>query len=101
MQAAGAVRTPPRAGGPVLWLRANLFSSWVNAALTVLALWLVYQLATTVFGWAVLRATWEGQDGGDCTRHDAGACWPFVSAWFGQFLYGRYPDAERGRVNLT
>jgi general L-amino acid transport system permease protein len=102
MQAAGTARaSPPRAGGPLVWLRENLFSSWTNAALTLLALWLIYQVATTVLAWAVLDATWQGQDGSDCTRHDAGACWPFIGAWFGQFMYGRYPDAERWRVNLT
>ena len=99
--AAAAAPPPGAKGGPIGWLRANLFSSWSNAALTVLALWLIYQAAATVLGWAVLDATWQGQDGSDCTRHEGGACWPFVSAWFGQFMYGRYPDAERWRVNLT
>src|SRR5262245_24625210 len=100
--AATAGASPPRAsGGPILWLRGNLFSSWTNTALTLLALWLIYQIATAVFGWAVLHATWQGDDGSDCTRADAGACWPFVGSWFGQFMYGRYPDAERWRVNLT
>ncbi|HEX5998798.1 MAG TPA: amino acid ABC transporter permease [Hyphomicrobiaceae bacterium] len=91
----------PASGGRILWLRENLFSSWTNTALTVLALWLIYRLASTVLGWAVLNATWQGQDGSDCTRAGAGACWPFVYAWFGQFMYGRYPDAERWRVHLT
>jgi general L-amino acid transport system permease protein len=102
--AAGTADTslPPRpAGDPIAWMRANLFSSWANTALTLLALWLIYQAAATVFGWAVLHATWQGQDGSDCTRADAGACWPFVNVWFGQFLYGRYPEPERWRVNLT
>ena len=30
-----------------------------------------------------------------------GACWPFIEAKFGQFIYGRYPDAERWRVDLV
>src|SRR5262245_36985704 len=92
---------PVRSGGPIRWLRENLFSSWLNTALTLLALWLIYQVVSTVFEWGILHATWEGQDGSDCTRHNAGACWPFVGSWFGQFMYGRYPDAERWRVNLT
>jgi general L-amino acid transport system permease protein len=90
---------PTRAVGPILWLRQNLFSSWTNAVLTLLALWLIWQLAATLFSWGVLHATWQGRDGSDC--HEGGACWPFAQAWFGQFLYGRYPDAERWRVNLT
>ena len=94
-----ATAPPTRTGGPFLWLRENLFSSWGNTLLTLLALWLIYQAVTTVLGWAALNATWQGKDGSAC--HAGGACWPFASAWFGQFMYGRYPDPERWRVNLT
>jgi len=90
---------PRASAGPMLWLRQNLFSSWANTVLTVLAVWLIYQVAATALGWAVLHATWTGDDGSAC--HEGGACWPFIGAWFGQFMYGRYPDAERWRVNLT
>jgi general L-amino acid transport system permease protein len=96
---ASSAAPPTRSVGPVQWLRENLFSSWSNAALTLLALWLIWQLAATLLSWGVLNATWQGRDGSDC--HEGGACWPFAQAWFGQFMYGRYPDAERWRVNLT
>ncbi len=97
--AAGTAAPPRRTVGPIQWLRENLFSSLANTVLTLLALWMIWQLAITLFSWGVLHATWDGRDGGDC--REGGACWPFASAWFGQFLYGRYPDAERWRVNLT
>src|SRR5262245_30154090 len=92
--------TPPptRAVGPIQWLRENLFSSWTNAALTVAALWLIWELVSSLIAWGVVNATWQGRDGSDC--REGGACWPFINAWFGQFLYGRYPAAERWRVNL-
>jgi general L-amino acid transport system permease protein len=100
--AAAAYRPPPRANvGPLAWLRANLFSSWSNAILTVLALWLAYQAISAAIGWAFLHAVWEGPDGEVCSREGVGACWPFVADWFGQFIYGRYPETERWRVNLT
>jgi general L-amino acid transport system permease protein len=101
MAAAGTASSSltPRARGAILWLRENLFSSWGNTLLTLLALWLIWQAVTTVLGWAVLDATWQGKDGSAC--HAGGACWPFASAWLGQFMYGRYPDPERWRVNLT
>jgi general L-amino acid transport system permease protein len=38
---------------------------------------------------------------GGLHRARAGACWAFVEAKFGQFIYGRYPLEERWRVNLT
>jgi general L-amino acid transport system permease protein len=103
MSATTAPATPPPAvaGGPFGWLRANLFSSIGNTILTLIAAWIVYEVTRGAISWAVVNATFEGDDGVACTREHAGACWPFVSAWLGQFMYGRYPDGERWRVNLT
>src|SRR5690606_9416758 len=28
-------------------------------------------------------------------------CWPFIEAKFSQFMYGRYPEPQRWRVDLT
>ena len=90
---------PPVAGGPLAWLRQNLFSSWANTGLTLVSAWLIYEVVTALIGWALVNATFEGPDGSACTG--GGACWPYAEAWLGQFLYGRYPEAERVRVNLT
>jgi general L-amino acid transport system permease protein len=87
--------------GIVGWLSKNLFSSWTNSALTILGLWVVWRVLSAVLDWTVFSAVWTGADGSACRVADAGACWPFVSAKFGQFMFGRYPDAERWRVLLT
>ncbi len=93
---------PPRSEvGVVGWLRKNLFSSWSNGILTLLGLWIIYRVLAGVLDWAVFSAVWSGQDGSACRSAEVGACWPFVAAKFGQFMYGRYPDAERWRVVLT
>ena len=47
----------------------------------------------------LLDATFTGTTRADCTS--AGACWVFVKARFGQFMYGLYPPAERWRVDLA
>lgn len=93
---------PPRSEvGAIGWLRHNLFSSPVNAVMTVIGLWLVYKIVAALVSWAIIRAVWTGVDGSACNVEGAGACWPFIKAKFGLFMYGRYPDAERWRVNLT
>lgn len=93
---------PPRSEvGIVGWLSKNLFSSWTNSALTILGLWITWRIVSGVLDWAVFSAVWTGEDGAACRIADAGACWPFVGAKFGQFMFGRYPDAERWRVILT
>ncbi len=93
---------PPRSEvGIIGWLKKNLFSSWSNTLLTLLGLWISWRVLSGVLDWAVFSAVWTGKDGNDCRVPDAGACWPFVTAKFGQFMYGRYPDSERWRVLLT
>ncbi|MEZ5818139.1 MAG: amino acid ABC transporter permease [Hyphomicrobiaceae bacterium] len=93
---------PPRSEvGIVGWLSKNLFSSWGNSVLTLLGLWIAWKVLAAVLDWAVFSAVWTGADGSACRVEGAGACWPFVAAKFGQFMYGRYPDAERWRVLLT
>lgn len=95
------VMKPPRSQvGPVAWLRDNLFSSVGNTVLTLLGLALIYWVLKGLLTFAVFEATWVGKDGSDCAKND-GACWPFVFAKFGQFMYGTYPEAARWRPKLV
>ena len=98
---------PPPASlvGPVGWMRANLFSSPLQALLTLLGAYVAYKLVWTFVDFTILRAVWTGEDRDAClddkVGRSVGACWPFVWAKFGQFMYGFYPVEERWRVNLT
>ena len=83
------------------WLRANLFSSWSNAILTLICSFVVWYVVVGFLDWALFSAVFTGSDGAACNKPDAGACWPFITHKLGLFMYGRYPDAERWRVNLT
>ena len=97
--------------GIVGWMRHNLFSSWTNAILTVLALYIVYLVIPPFVSWAIVHATWsvpplapgvEDHPPGfaDC-RANSGACWIFVEARLPQFFYGFYPQPERWRVDIV
>lgn len=99
-------REPPstvRQGNPIsriiYWARRNLFSSWLNSALTLLCLWLMCQLIPPLLNWTIFHANWLGTTRADCTRD--GACWVFIHARFGQFMYGLYPTDQRWRINTT
>ncbi|WP_263146525.1 amino acid ABC transporter permease [Pseudomonas sp. RIT-PI-AD] len=95
-----ADQPPPRLSvGFIGWLRANLFSGWFNTLLTLVAFGLVCLLLPPLIKWALLDADWSGTTRADCTGE--GACWVFVKARFGQFMYGFYPSELRWRVNLT
>lgn len=97
----GTPRRPPQGAGPIAWMRRNLFASPLNAALTALGLYISWKLAHAVVDWAVLRAVFSGSDGSACAKPGTGACWPFVVAKLDVFVYGRYPEAERWRADLT
>lgn len=94
---------PPPAGetGLVHWLKKNLFSSINNSILTLLALALLVYTLPPLIDWAIISASWGGDDPKLCEPKEVGACWTFVNARFGQFMYGFYPDAEKWRVNLV
>jgi general L-amino acid transport system permease protein len=83
------------------WIRANLLSSWGNAALTLISVAAIALLLWHVLDWAVFSAVFTGSDGSACNRPDVGACWPFITHKLGLFMYGRYPTQERWRVDLT
>jgi general L-amino acid transport system permease protein len=92
---------PPLTVGALAWLRANLFSSPANAAVTValvaLGLWLIPPLVA----WATINAVWSAPDGAICRAHQDGACWAFIGRKLAYLLYGSYPELQRWRVDLT
>jgi len=90
---------PPSMVGVVGWLRNNLFSSTTNTILTIFALYLVYILVPPVISWVFINSDWIGEDRSACDS--GGACWVFINARLGQFVYGFYPDAERWRIDVT
>ncbi|EEQ01847.1 Inner membrane amino-acid ABC transporter permease protein yhdY [Yersinia rohdei ATCC 43380] len=82
-----------------MWARKNLFSSWTNSLLTLLCLWLMWQFIPPLLNWTIFDANWLGTSRSDCTRE--GACWVFIHARFGQFMYGLYPIEQRWRINTS
>lgn len=51
---------PPLSRGVIGWLRANLFSSWFNAAMTLLAVYLLWLLVPGILRWGLLDADFAG-----------------------------------------
>ncbi|ATA20332.1 amino acid ABC transporter membrane protein 2 (PAAT family) [Gibbsiella quercinecans] len=90
---------PNRLQLAIAWAHRNLFSSWANSLLTLFCLWLMWVLIPPLLNWTIFDANWLGNSRTDCTRD--GACWVFVHARFGQFMYGLYPTDERWRINLA
>jgi general L-amino acid transport system permease protein len=86
--------------GIIGWMRHNLFSSWLNTALTLVGLYLLYRIIPPLLDWAIFSANWQaGTSRSDCV--EPGACWTMIRARFGILMYGFYPEAQRWRVDLA
>ncbi|MGB3272443.1 MAG: amino acid ABC transporter permease, partial [Xanthobacteraceae bacterium] len=101
---------PPRPApvtvtGPAAWLRTRLFNTPGNILLTLICAALAWLVLEPSIRFLFVDAVWEGRDRGACLAdvagHPVGACWPFVTAKLGQFIYGFYPEAQRWRVDLV
>ncbi|WP_440866658.1 amino acid ABC transporter permease [Symbiopectobacterium purcellii] len=81
------------------WAKKNLFSSVPNGLLTLFCFWLLWNILPPLLNWTLLQANWVGETRADCTRD--GACWVFIQARFGHFMYGLYPAEEIWRINFA
>jgi general L-amino acid transport system permease protein len=80
-------------------LRERLFATPLDAAITLVCLAIIVRISVPLVEWAVLNATWNGTSREACKGD--GACWVFVCARFGQFMYGQYPVPLRWRVDVA
>ncbi len=81
------------------WIRKNLFATPLDAVVTLICFWALWRIVPPIVEWSLIDATWVGE-GRDACRAD-GACWVFVRARFGQFIYGFYPEELRWRVDAA
>ncbi len=87
-------------------VRENLFSTWYNTLLTVLAVWFLWVVLRGLFQWAVADAVWSG--GADACQQARqlaqaegrpwGACWTVIPENLKLLLTGTYPPGELWRI---
>jgi len=95
-----AERPPPASTrGVIGWMRANLFSNWLNTILTLAGLYVLWLFIPPLIDWAFIDADFAGDDRFACTS--SGACWAWFDQRIKQFLYGFYPDGQTWRVNIA
>ncbi len=90
---------PLREKGAVKWLRENLFSSWLNAILTILSLLIVYWALSGLIPW-LANSVWTAGSLTECRQvlsvdglgsHD-GACFAVITDRWVQLIFGFYPS---------
>ena len=90
---------PASSRGAVGWARANLFNTWYNSILTLVALYLIYRLVSGIVRWAFINAVWVGT-AQDCQRA-TGACWALITEKYRFMLFATYPWEEQWRPTLV
>jgi len=97
---------PPIAAGAAFGrTRERLFGGVFNTVLTLAGSVVIAAVIWWTAKFLLIDAVWSGSSRVDCLAEtvgrEVGACWPFIAAKFGQFMYGFYPTNERWRVDLT
>lgn len=78
------IRPPRTTIGPIGWLRKNLFSTWYNALLTLISLWVLYVVLGGIVRWVL-----------------TGAEWRVVTNNLRLLMVGQYPPDQIWRVELV
>lgn len=97
-------KTPPSSQiGAVRWVRENLFSSPLNAILTLLGVLVVYFLVYHLGPW-FKNSIWNANSLSQCREilaGESGACWGVIKDRWHQLLFGFYPSESYWRPVLT
>lgn len=94
--------------GAIKWMRENLFSSPLNAVLTILGALIVYLLVSSVAPW-LWHSVWYAGSEGECRQivqerygeGATGACWAVIRERWNQYMFGLYPQDLYWRPTLA
>jgi general L-amino acid transport system permease protein len=100
-------REPPPSliAGPLAWMRANLFNSWLSTAVTLALGYIVLRAGFAFIEWGVVHAVWTVKltpagtpDPTACrAAQGVGACWAVIWDKYRFIAFGRYPYDEQWR----
>ena len=94
--------------GIIGWVRQNLFATWMDAILTVMALYVIYSILAFLIPW-IFGGFWNANSLNECRakiievygESQLRACWGVIHERFWQLMYGFYPEHLYWRPNLA
>jgi general L-amino acid transport system permease protein len=92
---------PRSTSGAIAWMRKNLFASFGDSVLTVLAVAFLLWVIPPLYGFFIGNAVPPGGTVEQCRVENVGACWAYIASEIDFFIYGFYPAAEYWRVNIV
>ncbi|WLR94351.1 amino acid ABC transporter permease [Shinella zoogloeoides] len=105
-----AEKPPASEKSAIAWIRNNLFASWKDSILSILAITAILYYVPKALNWLFVSAVWTGENRTACLTVDQGgalpsgwngACWAYVNDRFVQFMFGSYPRDELWRPLLV
>jgi general L-amino acid transport system permease protein len=100
---------PATSVGVIGWMRANLFSSWMNTILSVASAGFLFLVLSALLPWAI-SPTWSATSLSECREillgvgregHLSGACWGVIRDRWVQLFMGFYPSELYWRPILS
>ncbi|WP_417243586.1 amino acid ABC transporter permease [Celeribacter sp.] len=93
--------------GAIRWVRENLFSGWFNSILTLVSIYVIFNIVAGSLPWMV-GGVWHAESLSECRDilnakfgNTHYACWAVLTERWNQLLYGFYPETEYWRANLA
>ena len=83
------IKPPVTSVGVIGWVRANLFNNTFNSILTLVTLYVLWQIVPAFIRWAIIDAQWFSS--AEACRGAEGACWTVIPANIRFILFGFYP----------
>lgn len=93
------LKPPVTEVGVIGWLRSNLFNTWYNSLLTLLASLVLWQLVPPFFKWAFIDSIWNSP--AEVCRDIEGACWSVIPQNINFIFFGFFPDGQQWRPGIA
>ena len=93
------VKPPVTSVGVIGWVRANLLNNIFNSILTLVALYVLWQVVPPFIRWAFIDSHWFST--GEACRGGEGACWSVIPANIRFILFGFFPYDMQWRPLLA
>jgi len=85
--------------GVLGWIKTNLFNGVFNSILTILILYMLWQIIPAFIQWAFIDSLWVST--GEACHQADGACWSIIPANYRFILFGYFPYESQWRPLLA
>ena len=98
-QVAQEIKPPVTSVGGIGWIKTNLFNNLFNSILTLVTLYILWQVVPPFIRWAFIDSHWLST--GEACRGSEGACWSVIPANIRFIIFGFFPYESQWRPLLA